>query len=274
MNYKTLVKISLFISTIAAPFVWAQNGEEYGKTQEDTSLADKMTSHQFNDGDEWLKYRLHTPDELKKGEKYPLLVFLHGFGERGTDNIRQIKKAVPELLTYGKNKGRKFFLLAPQFKNFETWLNGVRVDLVKSYNSPEKPSLSLNLTIKVIKEMMEKMPIDTDRIYVTGLSQGGFGTWDILVREPDLFAAAVPVAAGNADDKANTVKHIPLWVIHGAKDDVISVEFSRNSVNNLRKVGGNPVYTEPAEMTHADPDWHSVYSNEYVWDWVFTQVKN
>ncbi|MGH1542756.1 MAG: prolyl oligopeptidase family serine peptidase [Arenicella sp.] len=271
-NILYLILTLILGSTFSTPTLGLE-GENYTKTQEDTSLADNMMSFQYKSGSDWINYRLHSPKKTDKGERYPLVLFLHGWGERGTDNIRHIKKAVPEMLTYAKSKQEKLYMIAPQFKENETWINGIRIDLVDSYLSPKEASYSIKLVIKLLKEFIENNPVDTDRVYVTGLSAGGFGTWDILVREPDLFAAAIPVAGGNAEDTAEAIKHIPLWVIHGEKDDVINRNFSRRSVAALKKAGGTPVYSEFKGMTHADPDWHFVYSNIEILDWLFSQRK-
>jgi predicted peptidase len=143
-----------------------------------------MERHTYNE----LPYRLARPPVVEAGTQYPLVVFLHGAGERGTDNERQLTHGVPQFLTTENRAKYPCFLIAPQCPAGQRW---VEVDWgSESHVQPQEPSAPARLTLELIDRTMGELPIDPDRVYVTGLSMGGFGAWDLLARRPDLFAAA------------------------------------------------------------------------------------
>ena len=228
------------------------------------------TAHIFTAASGEIPYRLYSP-AIEADKEYPLVLFLHGWGERGNDNVKQIAHGVPELIDY-VSKNQPAFLIAPQHGDFAPWLNVPVLD-VDRFELPQDPSLSLQQVIELVKDFIENQPVDKSRIYVTGLSMGGFGTWDILVREPELFAAAVPVASGSAENVAERIKHIPVWAMHGGNDTVIDPEFSRNTIQALNDAGANPTYEEFPEAGHKAEDWRAFYSHAKMLHWLFQQKK-
>ncbi len=220
----------------------------------------------FVDGETTLPYRLLKPAQMEQGKRYPLILFLHGAGEVGTDNKKQLGNSVGEIIKRASAKG-PFFLLAPQSRG---WWVGVPWNL-DSHVMPEKMTASMAATIKLLAEIEKAYPVDSDRIYVTGLSMGGLGTWDILSRVPDKFAAAVPVCGAADTAQAERIKHIPLWTFHGENDPVIKTQRSRDMVEALRKAGGHPIYSEVPKVSHAA--WTPAYNNFYLYDWLFAQTK-
>ncbi len=217
-----------------------------------------------------LPYRLLKPLNYDPKEKYPLVVFLHGAGERGDDNEKQLIHGVPEFLTVENRKDYPCFLIAPQCPDGKKW---VEVDWsAESEVQPKQPSEPLGLTLDLIDQMQKDYPIDAKRIYVTGLSMGGFGTWDVLARRPDLFAAAVPICGGGDETTARQIVKIPIWAFHGAKDPTVNVSRTRRMIAALKKNGGEPTYTEYPEEGHAS--WVPAYKETAMMKWLFKQKKD
>lgn len=226
-----------------------------------------MQARQFETAyGESLNYRLYQPD-LAQGTQYPLVVFLHGSGERGDDNQAQMTNAVPDILTHAHDN-EPAFVLAPQCPSNMRWSNvNGRVSLDNPL--PEFPSLPQKLVIELLDTLVEELPIDRDRLYLTGLSLGGFGTLDMLMRRPTTFAAAVTVCGGGDTHQAHRIAAIPHWLFHGDADQVIDVAHSRRMVNALETAGGTPRYTEYASVNH--DAWTPTYSDPSVLAWLFSQ---
>jgi predicted peptidase len=115
------------------------------------------------------------------------------------------------------------------------------------------------------------MPVDTNRIYITGLSMGGFGTFDAIQRYPNLFAAAVPVCGGGDVSKAAVIAKIPIWIFHGADDAAVNPAYSLEMVDALTKAGAHPGFTQYPEVGHFS--WLAAYSDKMMLEWLFRQRK-
>lgn len=223
-------------------------------------------AHEYLRGGDTLRYRLFVPE--KKDTLLPLLLFLHGAGERGSDNEKQLIHG-KRFLDSALQQKHPCIVLAPQCPNGKRW---VEVSWkLPAHTQPEQPSEAFRLLIPLLDSLIKNLPVDTNRIYVTGLSMGGFGTWDLLQRYPDKFAAAVPVCGGGDETKAKQIAHIPVWVFHGAKDKVVIPERSRNMVKALKKAGGKPRYTEYPTLQHNC--WDSTYTNPKLYDWLFARSR-
>lgn len=186
-----------------------------------------------------LPYRLYTPN-FDKSKKYPLVVFLHGAGERGKDNEKQITAnkgaviwATPEVQL--KNP---CFVLAPQCPENGWWGRCSKNELIFEANS------LLYTVMLLINKIKDEYPIDPNRIYITGLSMGGFGTLTLLSEFPEKFAAGVVVCGGGDLNKVSKYKDIPLWLFHAEDDPVVPVDFSRNIFKKIKSFGGDVKYTE------------------------------
>jgi predicted peptidase len=216
-----------------------------------------------------LPFRLLKPLNYNPKEQYPLVVFLHGAGERGDDNDKQLVHGVPEFLTPENRKDYPCFLIAPQCPEGKKW---VEVDWsAESEIQPKGPSEPMRLTLGLIDQMRKDYPIDAKRIYVTGLSMGGFGAWDVIARRPDLFAAAVPICGGGDETTATKIAKIPIWAFHGAKDPAVNVNRTRHMIAALKKAGGEPKYTEYPDEGHAS--WVPAYKDAAMMKWLFAQKK-
>ena len=129
----------------------------------------------------------------------------------------------------------------------------------------------MHLLLEAIPALVKEFSIDDKRIYITGLSMGGFGTWDAIVRKPDLFAAAVPICGGGDVKTADSIAKIPIWIFHGGKDPVVKPERSRSMVEALKKAGAEPKYTEYPNEEHAS--WVPAYKDADMFAWLFAQKK-
>lgn len=230
--------------------------------------------------DEFIKlpYRLFIP-ELKDGEKYPLVLFLHGAGERGNDNVRQIIANEGATTWVEEEFQRKHpcFVLAPQCPENGYWGTSFRI-----YKTPEKLGANSLLAVVgiIIDELLSEFPIDPFRVYVTGLSMGGFGTMALLTTYPERFAAGVVVCGGGNIYKLKKIAHVPLWLFHAEDDDVVPVEYSRMIVAKFQELGGEIRYTEyPAGYLSSlglssHKSWVIAYRNSEMKEWLFSKVKN
>lgn len=133
------------------------------------------------------------------------------------------------------------------------------------------PSTPMRLTLEVLEKLQKEFSIDRKRLYITGLSMGGYGTWDIISRHPKLFAAAVPVCGGADETTAPIVKDIPIWCFHGGADTVVPTDRSRNMIKALKDAGGNPRYTEYFGVGHNS--WSKAYTEPDLFKWLFEQAK-
>jgi predicted peptidase len=218
-----------------------------------------------------LLYRLWIPRGYDAKKKYPLILFLHGAGERGDDNQKQL--AHPDVLHWVREKYAKehpSFLVAPQCPAGAKWVD-VNWWQVPHHQTPPQPAEPMRLTMELLDALQKEFSIDPDRIYVTGLSMGGYGTFDLLVRRPNYFAAAVPLCGGADDSRAKDFAHVPIWIFHGAQDKAVPVVRSRSVVEALRKAGGQPRYTEYPDEGHAI--WKRVYADPELARWLFSQVR-
>jgi predicted peptidase len=215
-----------------------------------------------------LPYRLLRPIAVEKGRTYPLVLFLHGAGERGSDNESQLVHGVPQFVE--RRKQYPCFLIAPQCPDGKKW---VEVDWsAESHVQPKDPGEVGRLTLGLIDQAMKDLPVDAKRVYVTGLSMGGYGTWDLVARRPALFAAAAPVCGGADEATAARIKHVPVWAFHGALDTAVRPIRSRRMVAALQKVGGKPKYTEYPDVGHHS--WDPAYRDPKFHEWLFAQKKD
>ena len=207
-----------------------------------------------------LPYRLFVPLDYDPGRQYPLVLLLHGAGESGTNNTSAASHvSASRIVDHAKTPAYSSFVLVPQTNN--GW----------STDFGEPPADAMRRTLELIDLLDDSYRIDGRRMYVTGLSMGGYGTWDVLSKRPAMFAAAVPVAGGGDARSAPLFKDVPVWAFHGALDTVVHPNESRRMVNALRAAGGDPLYTEYPDAIHNNVFFGRVYSEPQLYDWMFAQ---
>jgi len=234
---------------------------------DEADLRDQLAKRVYRNAEgESIPYRLFVPSAYDPQKKYPLVLFLHGAGERGDDNEAQLIH--PEVLRFVCDEANPCFLVAPQCPEEQKWVE-VPWEFEGPHKTPEEPSLPMRLTMELLDALEDEFRIDPLRRYVTGLSMGGFGTFDLLVRRPNDFAAAIPICGGADESESARIAHVPLWVFHGSEDDAVPVVRSRSAVETLKAAGGDPKYTEYEGMGHNV--WSRAYHEPELRDWLFHQ---
>lgn len=185
--------------------------------------------------------------EEDREKRWPLVVFLHGAGERGND-IELIKKhGLPKLIQAGKDF--PFVMIAPQCPAGEWW-NIVALE-------------------GLIEQATSELRIDRDRIYLTGLSMGGFGTWGLAVWHPERYAAILPICGGGERQLARVLRDVPVWAFHGDADPVVPVERTLEMIDAIKKAGGSPRLTVYPGVQH--DSWTATYENPEIYEWLLAQ---
>ena len=219
-----------------------------------------------------IKYRYRLPAKIEEGKKYPILFFLHGAGGRGVDNKGQLLDANSIDAFKSQKLFSKFnsYVFAGQVPKREQWVN---VDWTSNDHEMPKISNSMQKTLEALDAfvMDSNNQVDVNRIYIMGLSMGGYGTWDAVQRRPNFFAAAVPICGGGDTSMAKSLINVPIWSWHGNKDQVINVLRSREMNSEIKRSGGSPKYTEVKGRGH--DVWLDVWSSDDLWEWLYSQSK-
>jgi predicted peptidase len=230
---------------------------------------DRFEARTYDDRGFTLPYRLLKPRDYDPQKKYPLVVFLHGAGECGNDNFKQLVHGMNDFASDVIMAKYPAFVVAPQCPEGRKW---VEVDWqLEAHTLPESASVSLEATLRLIDAMQKEFAIDAGRIYITGLSMGGYGAWDALARKPELFAAAAIICGGGDPAVAARFKDVPLWAFHGDQDEGVKPKRSREMIEALKAAGGSPKYTEYKGVGH--DSWTITYANPELYAWLFAQRK-
>jgi len=216
-----------------------------------------------------LPYRLLYPRDYDSKKKYPMVVFLHGSGQRGNDNQSQLI-GVPKKLTDSLGRIKyPCFILVPQCAKKDVWVKFP--NFPNSLKATDAATPSAGLVLAKLDELLKELPIDRRRIYLTGYSMGGEGTFDLMARRPKLFAAGVPICSVADTATANMIRNIPIWAFHGDQDEVNDVKYTRMMVDALQKQKGKVKYTEYPGVKHNS--WTKSYAEPELFDWLFAQKK-
>ena len=195
-----------------------------------------------------LKYLLYLPEDYgKTPRQWPLVLFLHGSGERGDDVQLVAKHGPPKLVKEGKQF--PFVIVSPQCPEWEWWTSGTQLAALSA----------------LLDDIVARYHIDQDRIYVTGLSMGGFATWQLAFEYPHRFAAIAPICGKGDPAKAARIKHLPAWVFHGAKDPTVPLSGSQEMVDALKQYDSDVKFTVYPEALH--DSWTETYNNPELYDW-------
>lgn len=211
-----------------------------GKQIEVKAVADSTDNPPYN-------YLLFVPASYEKQAKWPLIVFLHGSGERG-DRLDLVKVHGPPKIVDSKPEF-EFVVLSPQVPSDERW--------------------EADKLMQLIDQVATTAHVDTDRIYLTGLSMGGYGTWTTAAKYPERFAAIVPICGGGEPETAEKLKRLPCWVFHGAKDTAVSLKQSEEMVEALKQAGAAPKFTVYPDAGH--DSWTQSYNNPELYEWLLEQ---
>ena len=260
-----------------------QNKQKQAEAQPDFSLFEKK---EYDKDGYKLPYRILWPENMKKGEKYPLFLFLHGMGKRGTENERQLDRGAPLFLDPANRKKYPCIALYPQAPKTSAFVEVVdskgevasggfgRMSKDKEGGMTVNLSPYGNMVYDLIEQLIKQGVVDTDRIYVSGSSMGGFSTYTFLAKYPDLWAAACPMAGGT---DLRTVKNwagkVPVWIVHGDQDPVVSPDNDRKVVEMLKQMGvTNYRYSEYKGVKH--DSWDNAFAEPDYLEWFFSKSKS
>ena len=215
-----------------------------------------------------MPYRLFVPPSCDAQNPCGLLLFLHGAGERGVDNQAQLANDALAFVDSRLQTEHPTIVVYPQCLEGMQW---VERDWKKgSYSIAETPmSKPMATVLELLARLQTQHAVDPARILVTGLSMGGYGAWDIVVRHPTLFAGALVLCGGGDPSQAPAIRDLPVWAFHGDRDEAVPVRGSRKMIAALRDAGGSPRYTEVAG--HGHDVWTVAYRDPAVLRWLLSQ---
>ena len=231
----------------------------------------------FINGKDTLPYRYLQPLDFKEGKKYPVLIVLHGTGERGTDNKLQLLHGSKEFLDPMVRQNFPAYIIFPQCKPNAGWARVTKerfsFDSLGGlvYLSHRPPTLPSTLLIQLLDSIAKQPSVDKDRIYLGGLSMGGMGTFELLWRKPGFFAAAFVICGGGDPQKAFLYKNVPIWIFHGKEDPTVPVANSRRMFNAIRDAGGTAKYYEYRNVGHHS--WDNALAEPGLIPWLFSQSR-
>ncbi|MEZ6114750.1 MAG: prolyl oligopeptidase family serine peptidase [Pirellulaceae bacterium] len=240
MNFR-LARTLALVALIGASSAFAADPEP-GKQVEQTLKSEKV------DGGT-LDYLLFVPNPSKGNQKPPLMLFLHGAGERGNGNLPLVKKHGPPK-NVESNPDFPFVVISPQCPTGKWWTD---------------ENLQTML-LELIDKIETEQQTDSSRVYLTGLSMGGFGSWKLAAAHPERFAAVVPICGGGDPADAKSLAKLPIWVFHGAKDTAVPLKRSEEMVEAVKEAGGNIEFTVYPEAGH--DSWTETYNNPKLYDWL------
>lgn len=225
-----------------------------------------------------LNYRVMYPLGFSENSSYPVVLFLHGAGERGNANQKQLVHGGSLFSEPQNRQNYPAIVIFPQCPTDSFWSNA-SIDRSKKgrgklmFRNGGEPTKSMHLVVKLMDSIVKKSFVKDDQVYVIGLSMGGMGTFEILSRRPQMFAGAIPICGGgNVEAAAAYAKGVPLWVVHGAKDDVVDPDFSLEMVRGILAAGGHPRFTLYDDANHNS--WDSIFSEPDFMSWLFTKKRD
>ena len=225
--------------------------------------------------DSQLNFRILYPKNFDKNKTYPLILFLHGIAERGNDNELQLTYIDKVFLNPENYNNYQSVVVFPQAPINDNWSSRVLTDneVRQVFPENEKPTKSLQLVIKLMDSLVKEDFVDNKRVYLSGLSNGAMGSFELLKNRPNMFASAVLICGGGnpiwAEDFA---KKTPVWVAHGSDDNVVLPVLSINMVKAIIKQGGSPKFTLYENVNHES--WFNVFDDPNYLKWMFSFTKN
>lgn len=257
-----LLKLAAFIGLLFLGFNFSveafSRARPYKPSSTELRRSKLVEAHNFVDkSGDTLRYRLLNPLDYDSTRQYPLIVCLHHGGAHGKDNMQQLAAdPAPFLMEQGNRTKYPSFIFMPQSPE--------GIGFSGAYGAASVDSL----VFRTIRQLQGRLPIDSKRIYVLGISGGGYGSWHFISAHPEMFAAAIPICGGGDPKYGPKLVNVPVWAFHGARDKLAPVDHSRDMINAIRKAGGKPKYTEYEFAGHGI--WENV-KQEDIMEWMFAQ---
>ena len=219
------------------------------------------------EGSDTLPYRLYRSEKADTiTEALPLVVFLHGAGERGNDNVAQLKHCIHFFLDDTITNNYPFLLMAPQCPEGKRWVN---TDWsLPEHQMDQEPTAAMHGVFMLIDSLVENGSVDSTHVYLCGLSMGGFGVLDALQRQPQRFAAAIAICGGGDPAYAEAMKDIPIYIFHGMQDGVVMPSRSQQMYDALKNAGNQKaLLVTYSELGHGC--WNEAFSTPGIFKWLF-----
>ena len=241
-----------------------------------------LLAHRFQDNTEYARgvfvdslnhkmpYRLLSPTRIEKGEMYPLVIFLHGAGERGDDNISQLEHGSAIFSDTVNAEKYPSFVLFPQCKK-KFWTEGVTQKTFMPGAKTPPISTTETTLMSLIHNIIANNPIDINRIYIIGLSMGGIATYDLVCRYPQLFAAAIPICGAVNPDRLPKARDVNFLIFHGEDDDEVPIICGREAYKALEEAGAKVEYVEFPGVGHEC--WDCAFDYPSLLPWLYSQHK-
>ena len=252
------IQIPYRISALLLVFVTCCNGLVFAQEYE---------KKLFQGTNKTLPYRLLLPENYDSSKKYPLILFLHGIGERGSDNELQLTHGSTFFLKDDVRKNFPALVIFPQCSMDSHWTK-VKSRKPYAFFKRKRKNKQLDLVEEFVSYVENTYPIKSDQIYLGGLSMGGMGTLELLYRNPKKFAAAFAICGGAHTRWIRKLQHTPLWLFHGQKDQVVSHRFSKQLYDGLLEIGAPVKFTSYPNHNHSV--WNTALQEEGFLDWVFS----
>ncbi|WP_179333509.1 carboxylesterase family protein [Winogradskyella costae] len=246
------------------------------KAQQTESQKELFSYENHIVNEDTLNYRMLLPKDFDASKTYPLVLMLHGAGERGNDNKKQLAHGSKLFLNDTIRDAFPAIVIFPQCPRDDYW-SKLEADrstkpITFKYKYKDVPTTAMALVMDLMDEMVAQPYIKTDQVYAMGLSMGGMGTFEIIHRNPKMFAAAIPICGGGDPESVTPyAKTIPLWILHGAKDDVVDPKLSLNMASAIISAGGFPKLTLYDFANHNS--WDPAFAEPDLLNWLFSNTK-
>ncbi|MGK6350572.1 prolyl oligopeptidase family serine peptidase [Parapedobacter sp. DT-150] len=260
------MKVAFIILSSCLLVVMAAHAQDFSAFQ---------AKHLIHRGDT-LPYRILYPNDYDPKGTYPVLFFLHGAGERGNDNAKQLTHGGALFLNDSLRAAFPAIIVFPQCPTASFWSN-VAIETAPAgkrefyFRTGGRPSQSMRLLLRLVKQVVDEEAVDPQRVYIGGLSMGGMGTYEALRRKPKVFAAAFAICGGDHTANVKKYAHVPLWIFHGEQDDVVPATHSHVIVTELKRIGASPKYTFYPRANHNS--WDSAFAEPDFLPWLFSHEK-
>jgi predicted peptidase len=246
-----------------------------------SSSAQDLSSYEkwwFVQGGDTMPYRVLLPVDYDPARPYPVIFFLHGRGESGNDNQKQLAHGASLFLRYSIRDRFPAIVVFPQCAANSYWSNVETIIEGKQNGKREfdfvaggEPTGSMKLLLSLVDNVIRRYPVNKEQVYVMGLSMGGMGTFELVRRKPKLFAAAVAICGGADPSAAKQLKHTNWWIFHGLKDDIVDPEFSKKMAEAIKDKGGKVKLTLYPNANHNS--WDPAFREPDLLQWLFSQKK-
>lgn len=241
---------------------------------QDKSLFEKKLFIKNNDT---LPYRILLPLNYDPTKQYPLILFLHGSGERGNDNEAQLTHGATLFLRDSIRKNYPAIVVFPQCSSKSYWSNvsivndSITKTRIFNFDKSGKPTTAMRLLLKLLNTLEKNYPVQKSQFYVGGLSMGGMGTFEIVRRKPNMFAAALPICGGADTAIASKLTKTNWWLFHGEKDNIVNVQYSKDMASAIKHAGGSVKLTVYPEANHNS--WDIAFAENDFMRWMFSNHK-